>query len=192
MQETSFDIKDFLCFPRNSCSMMSLGTSSTSLRSLLRKQFSSPEPVVSWSRGRERRGRATGRLQIKPSGSGDENVRRPKVKEPRMTHCAGLEMTVRCNVKSYNVKTCLVAQSLPRQYKSRLFSYFLQSLVLKPIIDSFSLYQEIILRFWFFSNHVLPAFYLQRTQMSEKPRSHLLKVEIWRTIVTYFPQDSAQ
>ena len=27
--------------------------------------FSSPEPVVSWSRGR---------LQIKPSGSGDENV----------------------------------------------------------------------------------------------------------------------
>ena len=32
--------------------------------------FSSPEPVVSWSRGRERRGR----LQIKPSGSGDENA----------------------------------------------------------------------------------------------------------------------
>ena len=30
--------------------------------------FSSPEPVVSWSRGR-------GRLQIKPSGSGDENGR---------------------------------------------------------------------------------------------------------------------
>ena len=38
--------------------------------------FSSPEPVVSWSRGRETRGSAgsaTGRLQIKPSGSGDEN-----------------------------------------------------------------------------------------------------------------------
>ena len=32
--------------------------------------FSSPEPVVSWSRGRETRGQ----LQIKPSGSGDENV----------------------------------------------------------------------------------------------------------------------
>ena len=29
-----------------------------------------PEPVVSWSRGRET---TTGRLQIKPSGSGDEN-----------------------------------------------------------------------------------------------------------------------
>ena len=36
--------------------------------------FSSPEPVVSWSRGRETRGSATGRLQIKPSGCGDENV----------------------------------------------------------------------------------------------------------------------
>ena len=35
--------------------------------------FSSPEPVVSWSRGRETRGSATGWLQIKPSGSGDEN-----------------------------------------------------------------------------------------------------------------------
>ena len=34
--------------------------------------FSSPEPVVSWSRGRETR--TTGRLQIKPSGSGDENA----------------------------------------------------------------------------------------------------------------------
>ena len=33
--------------------------------------FSSPEHVVSWSRGKETRG--TGRLQIKPSGSGDEN-----------------------------------------------------------------------------------------------------------------------
>ena len=33
------------------------------------RPFSSPEPVVSWSRGRETRGR----LQIKPSGSGDEN-----------------------------------------------------------------------------------------------------------------------
>ena len=32
--------------------------------------FSSAEPVVTWS-GNE--GRATGRLQIKPSGSGDEN-----------------------------------------------------------------------------------------------------------------------
>ena len=36
--------------------------------------FSSPEPVVSWSRGRETRGSATDRLQIKASGSGDENV----------------------------------------------------------------------------------------------------------------------
>ena len=41
--------------------------------------FSSPEPVVSWSRGRETRG-STGRLQIKPSGSGDENVFRLKTK----------------------------------------------------------------------------------------------------------------
>ena len=32
--------------------------------------FSSPEPVVSWSRG----GETTGRLQFKPSGSGDENI----------------------------------------------------------------------------------------------------------------------
>ena len=44
---------------------------------LLRTQptsLSSPEPVVSWSRGRETRGYTdTGRLQIKPSGSGDEN-----------------------------------------------------------------------------------------------------------------------
>ena len=32
------------------------------------KPFSSPEPVVSWSRGR---------LQIKPSGSGDENGAKP-------------------------------------------------------------------------------------------------------------------
>ena len=31
------------------------------------RAFSSPEPVVSWSRGL---------LQIKPSGSGDENVRK--------------------------------------------------------------------------------------------------------------------
>ena len=35
--------------------------------------FSSPEPVVSWSRGRETRVGHTGRLEIKPSGSGDEN-----------------------------------------------------------------------------------------------------------------------
>ena len=33
--------------------------------------ISFPEPVISWSRGRETR--VTGRLQIKPSGSGDEN-----------------------------------------------------------------------------------------------------------------------
>ena len=39
------------------------------------RPFSSPEPVVSWSRGRETRG-STGRLQIKPSGSGDENALR--------------------------------------------------------------------------------------------------------------------
>ena len=35
--------------------------------------FSSPEPAVSYSRGLETRG-STGSLQIKPSGSGDENV----------------------------------------------------------------------------------------------------------------------
>ena len=35
--------------------------------------FSSPEPVVSWSRGLETRG-STGSLQIKPGGSGDENA----------------------------------------------------------------------------------------------------------------------
>ena len=35
--------------------------------SLFKKLNSSPEPVVSWSRG------LTTRLQIKPSGSGDEN-----------------------------------------------------------------------------------------------------------------------
>ena len=35
--------------------------------------FSSPEPVVSWSRGRETRVGHTVRLEIKPSGSGDEN-----------------------------------------------------------------------------------------------------------------------
>ena len=45
---------------------------------VITRTFSSPEPVVSWSRGRETRGYKsyTGRLQIKPSGSGDENVTR--------------------------------------------------------------------------------------------------------------------
>ena len=37
--------------------------------------LSSREPVVSWSHGRETRALATGRLQIKPSGSGEENGR---------------------------------------------------------------------------------------------------------------------
>ena len=37
---------------------------------LLIYAFLSPEPVVSWSRGRETRGR----LKIKPSGSEDENA----------------------------------------------------------------------------------------------------------------------
>ena len=43
------------------------------------RPFSSPESVVSWSRGRLQikpsgSGDENGRLQIKPSGSGDENV----------------------------------------------------------------------------------------------------------------------
>ena len=37
------------------------------------RPFSSPEPVVSWSRGLETRCS----LQIKPSGSGDKNEARP-------------------------------------------------------------------------------------------------------------------
>ena len=37
------------------------------------RAFSSPQPVVSWSRGRETR------LQIKPSGSGDENGDRAEI-----------------------------------------------------------------------------------------------------------------
>ena len=36
--------------------------------------------------------------------------------------------------------------------------FLLQSLVLKPIIDCFSLYQESIWRFWFSRNYVFPAF----------------------------------
>ena len=38
---------------------------------------------------------------------------------------------------------------LLRERKIRLFSYFLQSLILKPIIDCFSLYEESIRRFSF-------------------------------------------
>ena len=48
---------------------------------VITRTFSFPKPVVSWSRGRETRGYKcsksyTGRLQIEPSGSGDENVTR--------------------------------------------------------------------------------------------------------------------
>ena len=43
------------------------------LRIPLATTFLSPEPAVSWSRGLETRG-STCSLQIKPSGSGDENV----------------------------------------------------------------------------------------------------------------------
>ena len=42
-----------------------------------------------------------------------------------MKQYACSEMTFRCSAKSYNVKTCFQAQSLLRQYKSRLFSNFL-------------------------------------------------------------------
>jgi len=42
---------------------------------ILRGPFSSSEPVVSWSRGLGLGFLVTGSLQIKPSGSGDENVR---------------------------------------------------------------------------------------------------------------------
>ena len=56
-----------------------------------------------------------------------------------MTKCACLEMNFRRSAKRcaqpYNVKTCLVALSLLREYKIQLFAYFLQSLVL--IIDCF-------------------------------------------------------
>ena len=67
-------------------------------------------------------------------------------------------MTFRCSAKSYDVKSCLLAYSLLREYKSRLFSYFLRSLVLKAIIDCFSLYQESIRGFWFSREYVLPTF----------------------------------
>ena len=58
---------------------------------------------------------------------------------------ACIELRFHRSAKSYIMKTCMVAQSLLRDYKSRLFFnlfFFLQSLVLKPIIDCFSLYQE--------------------------------------------------
>ena len=59
---------------------------------------------------------------------------------------ACIELRFHRSAKSYIVKTCMVAQSLLRDYESRRFSnlffFFLQSLVLKPIIDCFSLYQE--------------------------------------------------
>jgi len=42
-----------------------------------------------------------------------------------------------------------VAWSLLLESKIRLFSYFLRSLILKPIIDCFPFYQQSIWRFWF-------------------------------------------
>lgn len=42
----------------------------------------------------------------------------------KMMQCACLELIFRRSAKSYNVKTCIVAQSLLREYKVRLSSYF--------------------------------------------------------------------
>ena len=42
-----------------------------------------------------------------------------------------------------------MAWALLRESKIRLFSYFLRSLILKPIIDCFPFYQQSIWRFWF-------------------------------------------
>ena len=65
-------------------------------------------------------------------------------KGPEKDVGAYIELRFHRSAKSYIVKTCMVAQSLLHDYKSRLFTifFFLQSLVLKPIIDYFSLYQE--------------------------------------------------
>ena len=66
-----------------------------------------------------------------------------------MTQYACTEITFRHSAKSYNERTCLVAWSLLRGYEIRPSPIFLQSLVLKPFVDCFSLYQESIWRFWF-------------------------------------------
>ena len=97
---------------------------------------------------------------VPEEGHGDLYYGGRKLKSPKMTQCACMEMTFRRSAKSYNVKTCLMTLSLLRDYKlSRLFSYFfLHSLVLRPIINCFSLYQESIRRFWFSRNYVFPAF----------------------------------
>ena len=55
-----------------SCQILQPGSYLDMTTALGLTPFSSPEPVVSWSRGWETRG-ATGWLQIKSSGSGDEN-----------------------------------------------------------------------------------------------------------------------
>ena len=96
-------------------------------------------------------------------------LRRPEVKKPRndSVRILGNDLSpqrfflflfLSRSAKSYDVKSCLLAQSLLREYKSRLFSYFLRSLVLKAIIDCFSLYQESIRGFWFSSEYVFLAF----------------------------------
>ena len=46
-------------------------------------------------------------------------------------------------------QTCVLAWSLLRESKIRLFCYFSRSLVLKPIIDCFPFYQQRIWRFCF-------------------------------------------
>ena len=51
-------------------------------------------------------------------------------------------------------QTCFLARSLLRESKIRLFSYFLRSLVLKPIIDCFPFYQQ---RIWHFCFSVITS-----------------------------------
>ena len=51
-------------------------------------------------------------------------------------------------------QTCFLAWSLLRESKIRLFSYFLRSLVLKPIIDCFPFYQQ---RIWHFCFSVITS-----------------------------------
>ena len=51
-------------------------------------------------------------------------------------------------------QTCFLAWSLLRESKIRLFSYFLRSLVLKPIIDCFPFYQQ---RIWHFCFSVISS-----------------------------------
>ena len=51
-------------------------------------------------------------------------------------------------------QTCFLAWSLLRESKIRLFSYFLRSLVLKPIINCFPFYQQ---RIWHFCFSVITS-----------------------------------